>query len=194
MNVMDKIKKYAHTTKAYIAERSELFVGIAVIGVLVAIIGAIALAVHLSGPRIVYQPIGACDMLTPAKAQDLLGDKVINTNTNKPVIEENIATSKCGYTDENNSLDQMKIAAIAVRSAINDEGDVRNKADFARAKAQDGMEAVSNIGESAFFNAANGQLNVLDGHVWLIANYGLASSAEENTLDGAMELARKVLP
>lgn len=191
---MNKVKKYVKSTKRYIADRSELFVGIGVVGGLFAVIGIIALAVHLSGPRIVYQPVGACDLLTPAKAQDLLGDKVINTNTNKPTIEENIATSKCGYTDENPLVDQMKIAAIAVRSAINDEGDAQNKTDFAKAKSQAGMEPVNGIGESAFFNVSSGHLNVLSGHVWLIANYGLASSASENTLEKATELAKKVLP
>lgn len=180
--------------KTYVAERSDLFVGIGIVGGLVVIVGVIALVVQLSGPRIVYQPIKACDLLTPAKAQDLLGDKVISTDANQPVISGNVATSKCGYTDENPDQSQMRLAAIAVRSAINDEGNVQNKSDFAQAKKAVGAAGeVKNIGESAFFDAANGHLNVLTGHMWLIANYGYASTSG-NTLEKATELVHKVLP
>jgi len=191
---MEKLKHSVQTTKNYVFERSELFVGIGVVGGLILIVGVIALAVHLSGPQIVYQPVKACDLLTPAKAQDLLGDRVISTDANKPVITDNVATSKCSYTDENPSEEQMRIAAVAVRSAINDEGDAKNKAEFAQAKKAAGTAgAVSGVGDSAFFNATNGQLNVLRGHAWLIANYGFASSPQANTLDDVTKLARDVL-
>lgn len=192
---MNNLKKTFQTTKTYIAERSDLFVGIGVVAGLVAIVGIIALAVQLSGPRIVYQPAKACELLSPAKAQDLLGDQVYSVDTNNPTIADNVATSKCAYTDRNQNTDLMKIAAVAVRSGINDEGDTKNKAEFAQAKRTvAGVQDVKNIGDSAFFNPSNGQLNILTGHMWLIANYGLASSAEANTLEKATELAHKVLP
>lgn len=190
---MKNLKKYLKAAKTYIAERSDLFVGIGVVAGLVAIVGIIALAVQLSGPQIVYQPAKACELLTPARAQDLLGDKVYSTDSNNPIIKDNVATSKCAYTDQ--SADQMRIAAVAVRSGINDEGDAKNRAEFAQAKKTiTTASEVKGLGESAFFNASNGQLNILTGHMWLITNYGSASTAEANTLEKATELAHKVLP
>lgn len=191
---MKDFKKYLQAAKTYIAERSDLFVGIGVVAGLVLIVGIIALVVQLSGPRIVYQPAKACELLTPARAQDLLGDKVFSVDSNNPTIADNVATSKCAYTDQNADPTQMRIAAVAVRSGINDEGDAKNKAEFAQAKRAVGTEGnVEKLGESAFFNASNGQLNILTGHMWLITNYGLAS-ATANTLENATELAHKVLP
>ena len=193
--VMKNLKKYLQAAKTYIAERSDLFVGIGVVAGLVAIVGIIALVVQLSGPRIVYQPTKACELLTPARAQDLLGDKLFSVDSNNPTIKDDVATSKCAYTDQNPDQEQMRIAAVAVRSGINDDGDAKNRAEFAQAKNTIAAASdVKGIGESAFFNASNGQLNILTGHMWLITNYGLASSAGANTLEKATELAHKVLP
>jgi len=184
-------KQYLTNTKKYIAEQSELFVGIGVVAGLVIIIGIIMLVIHANGPHIVYQPTKACDLLTPTKAEDLLGDKVYSADANKPQITDNVATSKCSYTDEN--ANGMKIAAVAVRSAINDQGDTQNKSDFATKKKASGMQAVAGIGSSAFFDPATGQLNILSGHRWLIVNYGLASSPQSNSLQDDIDLAHKIM-
>jgi len=189
MNLKHNFQK----AKDYIGQRSDTFVGLAVVAVIVIIIATISLIIQLSGPTIVYQPAKACEILTPAEAQNLLGEKVISTDSNEPKISGNIATSKCGYTDTNSNSDQMRIAAIAVRSGINDDGVQQNKKDFASSKAQSTVEVVKGVGESAYFNKANGQLNILSGHNWIILNYGLASSPESNTVDKAIEFAHKIL-
>lgn len=186
-----KVKHYIGETKKYIAERSELFVGIGVVGGLVLIIAVIVLVTQLNGPHVVYQPTKACDLLTPVKAEDLLGDKVYSTDTNEPKITGNVATSKCSYTDQN--ANGMKIAAVAVRSGINDEGDAQNKADFATKAKMSNMQTVTNLGSSAFFDPATGQLNVLSGHRWLILNFGLADSPQGNNLEDDIALAHKVM-
>jgi hypothetical protein len=188
-----KLKQYVHTTKRYIAERSELFVGVAIIAVLGAIVAVIVIAVQLSGPKIDYQPFKACDLLTPAEAHSLLGDKVISTDSNDPTIVGNMASSKCGYTDENSNQDEMMLAAVAVRSGINDTGVAQNKTDFTNAKTTSAGESVTGIGDSAFFNKTNGQLNVLKGHQWYIISYGVGAAPEANTIDKALVLARKVV-
>jgi hypothetical protein len=154
-------------------------------------IAIIVLVIQLNGPRVVYQPVKACDLLTPVKAEDLLGNKVYSADSNEPKITGNVATSKCSYTDQH--ANGMKIAAVAVRSAINDEGDAQNKTDFATKAKISSMQAVPNLGSSAFFDPATGQLHVLSGHRWLILNFGLADSPQGNSLEDDIALAHKVM-
>ena len=186
------LKKYIHTTKTYVAARSEQFIGIGVVAGLAAIVGIVVLIVQLGGPRIVYQPIKACDLLTPARAQSVLGEKINGVDSNEPKISGDIATSKCAYSDLN--ADVMKVAAVAIRSGINDEGVAQNTSDFKTAKAQAGNTTVTGFGDGAFFNPRSGQLNVLKDHKWIIVSYGLGSSPQTNSLEEVSALARKVLP
>lgn len=145
--------------------------------------------------HITYMPTKACDLLTIQKASQLLGDRVINVEKNEPVISEdhNLATSKCGYTDENPDTTQMKIAAVAVRSAITDEGVAQNKADFRTMSQQPSIQPVHNLGQSAFFNPTNGQLNVLQAHRWVIVTYGRADAPQDSTVAEVQALAAALL-
>ena len=188
------MKQHISTIRTYVTERSELFVGIGVVGFLVGIVIVVALVNHFSGPNIVYQPVKACELFTPDEAQDLLGDGVISVDTKEPIISETTATSKCSYTDGNpNGADTMVVAAVAIRSAINDEGVSQNKTDFSKAKSNSSVTNVEDMGDSAFFNATLGQLNVYEDKTWTILSYGLGSAPETNTLEKAKELARIVL-
>lgn len=142
-----------------------------------------------------YKAVNACDLFTPAKAEDLLGDHVINHGNAKPYLSgQNIATSKCGYTDVNPDQNQMRVAAVAVRSAINSAGIKQNKAEFAAAKAASGTQAVPNLGDDAYYNPQLGQLDILQGRIWMIVSYGVGATPEANSLDDALILAHKVLP
>lgn len=191
---MKKLKSYLQTAKTYITERSELFVGIGVVAFLFGIVGVVVLVNHLSQPQVVYTPTRACDLLTPSEAQELLGEKINSVDKNKPEIKENVAVSKCSYTDLNTDLSQMIVAAVAVRSGINDEGTAQNKNEFTSAKAAKTSEKVPEFGENAFFNTSNGQLNVLRDHDWIVVSYGVGANPEQNTIEKVSELTRKVLP
>ena len=144
--------------------------------------------------RVAYQPQDACKLFTPVKAEDLLGNHVISLNTNAPTISDDVATSQCSYTDTNPNQNQMKVAAVAVRSGVNDSGVAKNKANFIAAKTQDGMQAVNGLGDSAFFNPLRGQLNVLSGKLWILISYGVGATPQNNTLADATALAHKVVP
>jgi len=159
----------------------------------VALLVFVALLFVYNMPKDNYQAVDACKLLTPAKAQDLLGDNVISVDSNAPVISDNTSTSKCSYTDRNPDKDKMMIAAIAVRAGLNKKGVQQNKADFKAKKPTNGIKTVKNLGDSAYFNEDLGQLNVLRGREWFILNYGVASAPQFNTLDNAVELAKKVL-
>lgn len=185
------MKHYIHTARNYVINHKQE-VAIGVIAVAIAVF-LITLYIYNNPNKIVYQPAEACKMFTPAEARDLLGDQIIDVNTTKPSISGNLATSKCSYTDSNPVKDQMIVAAIAVRSGVNDEGVAQNKKDFAMGKSDANAETVKDLGESAYFNKIRGQLNILDGRNWIILSYGFGRTPEENALDKAIELSRKVI-
>lgn len=165
---------------------------VAGLAVIVLFIGA--LFVYDRTPHYTYQPAKACDLLTPSMAMDILGDKVINHEANKPVVSGNTAVSKCSYSDQNAEQSQMKVVAIAVRSAVEDEGMIENKRDFEGVKKVDETQSVSGLGSAAFYDTTRGQLNVIDGRNWLIIN--ISAGGEEikaAPMEEAVSLARKVI-
>lgn len=187
------MKHIVHTAKSYIVKRNEFFIGLAVVLGLVILTIAIALATYSSVPKMVYQPTKACDLLTTTKAKDLLGAGALRGNMSDPVQEKNIATSKCAYSDSNPDINSMVVAAIIVRSGINDDGVQQNKTEFASGKPTKSVEDIKDLGDGAYFNQERGQLNVLSGRDWIILNYGIGSAPESNTSEKSIELARKVL-
>lgn len=185
---------HIQAAKTYIQTyKKELIIGSSVIAGLLALIIVIALFIYNTTPKIVYQPAEACSLFTEAEAQTLLGNKALKSGENNPTQSANIATSQCGYTDGNPDTTNMIVAAVAVRSGINDNGVQQNKTEFAAGKPSKGVETVKDLGDGAYFNQVRGQLNVLKGHDWIILSYGIGSSPEANTLDKAIELAHVVL-
>lgn len=175
------------------AHENDIRIGAPIIFVVVALVGLIMFATYKNMPHIVYQPVKACDLLTPAEAQDLLGDKIIGVDKNKPVISGDTAISKCSYTDENPDQNSMMVAAIAVRSGINDKGVKQNKADFKASEKGKDVEDVNDLSDSAYFDKEKGLLNVLEGNKWIILSYGVGEAQGANSLDKLLELAHKVL-
>lgn len=185
------MKQSIETAKTHIVTHQRNYLLGAIGFILVAVL--VALFIYNNPQKIVYKPQNACELFTPAKAQDLLGDHVINVNTDKVTIEGNIGTSKCSYTDSNPNQNQMKVAAIAIRSGINDGGIAENKAGFRGAKAQSGMQPVSGIGNDAFFNPNRGQLNILSDRLWILVSYGVGATPQSNSQADNLALAHKIL-
>jgi hypothetical protein len=189
------MKQYINKTKSYAAAHKKQFTSGAAILAIIVVAGILVALFMYNDPssKIVYQPVKACDLLTPTKAQALLGDHMVGVDKNAPTITENVATSKCSYGDGNLDANQVTVAAVAVRTGINDAGVKQNKAEFTASKPGDHAQDVKNVGETAYFNNENGQLNILDGRDWLIVSYGLGNSPESNTADKSVELAKIVL-
>jgi hypothetical protein len=187
------MNQYIAATKSFaIAHKKKITVGAEIaLGVLV--LAIVALLFLYNMPKDTYQAVKACDLLTPIEAQDLLGNKVIGLNPDAPIISDDTATSKCSYSDTNHDEDKMRVAAVAVRTGINTKGVQENKKDFATNKSAESVEAVKNIGDSAYFDKSQGQLNILRGHEWIILSYGVGATPQDNTLDEATKLAKKVL-
>jgi hypothetical protein len=189
------MKKHIQTAKTYIAAHFKNDNNEVTIGAVVIVIAAILVAMIAYGltPHYTYQPVKACDIFTPLKAQDLLGDKVYSADKNEPTVVNNISTSKCSYSDQNNDTTKLKVAAIAVRSGTNDAGVAQNKADFSASKTGKNFEIIQGVGDSAYFNHDLGQLNVLSGSKWILLNYGVGATPESNTVKDAIKLAKVVL-
>ncbi len=193
---MEKIKQYLQQIKVYVTSASgkELLIGIGVIIAVIGLIVAVIVFIQNAGPKIDYQPSVACQLLTKDEASEMLGDRVIDQNKANPTLQDNVATSKCSYTDTNTEQDKMLVAAVAVRSGVTDQGVEKNKREFAAAKRNDGMQPVDEIGEEAFFNPELGQLNIRHGRDWIIVSYGTGANQGANTLENDIELAQKILP
>lgn len=141
-------------------------------------------------PNIVTQPVDACQRFTADEARGLLGETVISLNTAKPVLTDNITTSTCSYTDTDRDQNKMRVAAVIVRTGINELGDKKIRDDFAASKPTQGVVEVPDLGTSAYFDPSNGQLKVLDTHLSIIISYGIGATPSLNTLEDATALAR----
>src|SRR5690348_14135180 len=142
------MNKYIQTAKEYLTTRNkEFIIGVSVIVVGAVLIGSIAVYVYTSRPKIVYQPTKACALLSEESAKELLGSKALRSSSKDPVLAEsgNTTTSECGYTDGNSDVDNMLVAAISVRSGVNDEGVQLNKREFATNKSSREVEIVKDL-------------------------------------------------
>jgi hypothetical protein len=182
---------YIHTPTTFVASHKKEFIT----GAAILCGGALLVALYMynNPPVVVYRPTDACAILTPVEAEQLLGEKVYSVDTKGSLVTGNIATSKCSYTDQNRDTSKILVAAIAVRSGVNDKGVQQNKTDFTSRRPSNGVETVDNLGDSAYFNLVNGQLNILKGRQWIVLSYGVGTAPEANTLDMALKLAHKVL-
>ena len=165
-----------------------------VIACVLAAAALILLFVRSSTPKLVYDPVAACSLFTASEARELLGVTALQSNDTEPEISGDTAISKCGYTDGNRNTEQMVVAAVIVRSGINENGVAENKEDFVRLQPRGSTEIVQNLGDAAYFNLTNGQLSVLDGKQWIIVSYGVGSTPEANTKEDAIRLATVVMP
>lgn len=189
------MNKYFQAARTYVTTSPgrEVVVGIAILVSFICLIIAVVMLIRGSGPKLDYQPAVACNLLTKDEAGEMLGPDVIASPPKDPTLAQDIATSKCAYTDMNTDASAMLVAALAVRSAVTDNGTERVKAEFAASKVGKDTEAVNGVGDDAYFNSVLGQLNILDGRNWMIVSYGTGESPQSNTLDRALELAQKIV-
>ncbi len=190
---MNQIKHFPQIAKQFILTRKELVIGVAFVLAIIAIIAAIALLVQSSKPNIVYQPAKACELLNISDAQSLMGTATFNSQNRAPVVSGDLATSNCGYTDGNTDTENLIVAAIMVRSAINDNGNEQNRTEFKAGRPSKNIQVIDGVGDSAYFNENLGQLNILDGNNWIILSYGLGSEPQANTIEQVLELANVVI-
>jgi len=180
--------------KSFVRDHKKQFsIGVPV--VIVVVVGLVMWSLYSYNhqqPKIMYEPANACDLVTMDKAKTLLGDKTINGVNQTPVQQGDVTISKCGYSDGLPDVSNAVVAAISVRSAINDDGIKINKAQFESGKPT-GVQDVTGIGDEAYFNAGLGQLNVFKETTWIIVSYGSAANPKDNTLEDSEKLAKLAL-
>lgn len=186
-------KTYFKSVKNYIFTHKDQSIGVAVTLGLVLAIGVILFVSFASGPRFVYQPVKSCELFTPTEAQSLLGENIVAVDSKDPEIQGDVAVSKCSYTNMNPDEDQMVVAAVAIRSAVNDDGALKNRDDFATSQANNDTDTITGIGEKAYFNKTSGQLHVFSSRNWIIINMGIGTNPASNSPEKAVELAKLVL-
>jgi len=158
--------------------------------------GALFLYNQPHPPKLAYQPTKACDMLTPNKAMDILGNEVISTDANAPVIasDTETATSRCSYTDKNADGSAMQSLAISVRSATNSAGITQNESEFSGHKKNVvHREDITGLGKTAYFDEDLGLLHILTNKQWIMLSYKTGQTLESKPVSDVVSLARKVL-
>ena len=186
---------YFQQAKTYVIEhKKEFTIGVSVaLAIIIIFLGLALYSYNTKPPEIEFEPANACDLLTPDEAKSLLGDAAINGVNNTPVQQKNVTVSKCSYSDGLADTSNAVVAALAVRSGINDAGIEKNKADFVTAKPSAGFEDVEGVGDSAYYTVDNGQLNILKASTWLIVSYGSATAPQDNSLEDTIELAKLII-
>ncbi len=120
--------------------------------------------------------VDACDVLTEAVAKQILGDGASKSDTSAGnASSDAVSVSNCIYTvkiDPNASKpNNTKGVSVLARAAKTQEGADSNQSQFGSNKPS-GTQAVSGVGDKAFFNPQFGQLNVLKGSNWyIVSNY-----------------------
>lgn len=173
--------------------KTELLIAFFAVLGLILVVTIVTLFTRSSAPNIVYQPASACELLTRVEADKVFETSAIESTHSEPVITKDTAVSKCGYTNGNPEVNDMIVAAVIVRSGINDAGVLQNQSEFSAGKTGEGVEVIKGLGDGAYFNEQNGQLNVLDGRNWIILSYGLGSAPQNNNKDDAVKLAAVVV-
>ncbi len=174
------------------APRTRLYIGIGIVlaGLLV---GLFIYNNQSKRIDIVYQPASACTLLTKAIAQEFLGKEVLGGSGDQEIGDTGTATSDCSYTDNNEDKNAMKAIVIKVRSGYDDTGVAQNKSDFAAHKAANDVQGVASVGQQAFYNNTNRQLNVLTKTSWIIVSYTAGGTPTDDSLDKTTAIAKSML-
>jgi len=137
-----------------------------------------------------YQALKPCDLLTTAEATEVLGAGSRKVQDTTPQSNGDLSIATCSYSDGAKTEDDLKLASLTIRSALNDEGIQSNKRGFDQNKT-DIMLSVEGYGDAAYYDAAKGQFNILKGRNWMIVTNGKTDPMND-TLEDAKLVADKV--
>lgn len=140
--------------------------------------------------------VDACDVLTLAAAQAVLGNDLEKGDTSAGnVSTDDVSVTNCVYSTKAAStgtiqerLASNKNVGVLARSGKTKAGADSNKAPFTSAKPA-GVEDISGYGDQAYFNPKTGQVNILKGGNWYILTYKAGTGATQSTLAELKPLA-----
>lgn len=127
----------------------------------------------------------ACDILTPELAKKIIGNDA--SAKARDTSSDAIVVSNCTYFSDAN---QLSVGLLA-RSARDKTGANTNQSQFASKKPIDAQNIVG-YGDSAFWLARYGQLNILKGNTWYILSTGPVA-VQKHTLDQTKQFADQII-
>lgn len=138
----------------------------------------------------------ACKYFTLTDAKQLLGDGAkAGTNPVYESLGSNVYTSSCTYTLEpplSQAAAVKKAATLVVRQPKADKGLQSIQSEFGALKPVDAQD-VGGYGDSAFWDADKGELNILKNNNWYVLSIG-PSTPSQRSLDQAKAMADLLLP
>ena len=139
--------------------------------------------------------VKACDVLTKSVATSLLGDgAILPAGGVVTQSSADISESSCMYVITNGNTAKNALAGSGVqlyaRVAKTEAGASSNKQSFTTVPS--GSQAVSGVGDKAFYNPQFKQLNVLKGDNWYLATYYVGDLSNA-TLDTDKQFVQKLV-
>jgi len=133
----------------------------------------------------------ACGVFTLADAKQLLGDNVKGGSAPADTSSKDVDVSTCNYLQDLSSsnvpVSSGKSASLTVKIPKTSNGIKSNQGQFGPIKPG-GVVDVSGYGDSAYWDAEHGQLDILKNDTWYILSNGPATPSSR-TLDDAKQMA-----
>lgn len=132
----------------------------------------------------------ACSIFTLADAKQLLGDTAKGGENPISNSSGDLVVTTCTYTqDEGNNapVSSRKSATLLVRAPKTSAGAASNQRQFGPLRPDTAQDVVG-YGDSAYWDADHGQLNILKHDSWYILSYGPVTPTDR-TLDETKNLA-----
>lgn len=176
--------------------KTRYWVAIGALLILLAV-GGLVLAKNLSTPSETtadketedetYKLIKACQVYTFSKAQEILGPNTKQGDDTPPIIQGKTLVSTCSYTNGASDAKSLQVSTVLLRCSTDDS----SKEGF-RAERSTGAEAVTGLGDDAYWDPTLAQLHILKGHNWAIITSG-SSVIKERTPEQAKAVAALII-
>lgn len=132
----------------------------------------------------------ACSILSLAIAKQVLGDTARGGVSTPESSSDDLAVSQCVYAKASGPtapINSTETAMLLMRVPKTAGGIQSNTEQFGELRPTD-VQDVSGYGDSAYWDAQHGQLDILKHHTWYILTNG-PITASARTLDKAKQLA-----
>lgn len=134
----------------------------------------------------------ACQLLTLADAKSLIGENAVlleGSGSDNAASTESVTVDNCSYSADGETLGDMKQLALQVH--YGDAAQVRQG--FENYKEEYPGEALTGLGDEAYFATETKQVNILKDGVWLFVGGGSINAGDEGNKDLAINAARRAV-
>ncbi|HET7827713.1 MAG TPA: hypothetical protein VFK97_02495 [Candidatus Saccharimonadales bacterium] len=132
----------------------------------------------------------ACSIFSLADARQILGAGAKGGSNSLESSAQDVAVSQCAYTQSSGTsapVSSAKTASLTMRIPKTADAERTNASQFSLLKPAT-AQTVSGYGDSAYWDAEHGQLNILKNQIWYILSYGPAAPSARS-LEQTKQLA-----